>query len=93
MFSLDLWDLLYFFNFLMIFIFSTIFGLQCTVNFLLYSKVTQSHIYILFLTLSSIMFHHKWLDIVPSGFALFFNKPIIEDFLQVKFLVINILSI
>ena len=41
--------------------------------FLLYSKVTQSHthihahthtrthIYVLFLTLSSIMFHHKWL--------------------------------
>ena len=34
-------------------------------QFLLCSKVTQSYIYILFLTLSSIMFHHKWLDIVP----------------------------
>ena len=39
-------------------------------QFLLYSKVTQSYVYIyvytyiLFLTLSSIMFHHKWLDIV-----------------------------
>ena len=36
-------------------------------QFLLYSKVTQSyiyiHIYILFLTLSSVMFHHNWLDI------------------------------
>ena len=47
---------------------------------LLYSKVTQSHIYIytyiyihmtyiyiLFLTLSSIMFHHYWLDTVPCA--------------------------
>ena len=32
---------------------------------LLYSKVTQSYIH--FLTLSSIMFHHKWLDIVPCA--------------------------
>ena len=58
-----------FFSFflLMIFIFSIIVGLQCSVNFLLYSKVTQSHtyIYILFLTVSSIIFPHKWLDIVP----------------------------
>ena len=40
--------------FLMIFIFSIISGLQSSVNFLLYSRVTQSHmhIYILFLTLS-----------------------------------------
>ena len=29
---------------LIIFIFSIILGLQCSVNFLLYSKVTQSHI-------------------------------------------------
>ena len=52
-------------------------------KFLLYCKVTQSHththththtyiyiyiyIYILFLTLSSIMFHHKWLDRVPCA--------------------------
>ena len=28
---------------------------------------THTHIYILFLILSSIMFHHKWLDIVPSA--------------------------
>ena len=34
---------LYLFLFLMIFIFSTIAGLQCSVNFLLYSKVTWSH--------------------------------------------------
>ena len=41
-------------DFFMIFIVSVIAGLQCSVNFLLYSKVTQSHIhiYILFLTLS-----------------------------------------
>jgi len=53
----------------MIFIFSIIAGLQCSVNFLLYSKVTQSHvhIYILFLTLSSIMLYHQWLDIAPSA--------------------------
>ena len=40
---------------LMIFIFSITVGLQGSVNFLLYSKVTQAHIhiYILFLTLSS----------------------------------------
>ena len=50
----------------MIFIFSIIVGLQCSVNFLLYSKVTQSHTtHILFLILYS-MFHHEWLDIVPS---------------------------
>ena len=38
-------------------------------QFLLYSKVTLSYIYvhILFLTLSSIMFHHKWLDLVPCA--------------------------
>ena len=53
----------------MIFIFSVIPGLQCFVNFLLYSKVTQSHVHvhILFLMLSSIMLRHKWLDIVPRA--------------------------
>ena len=60
------------FNFFLFFkwflLFSIIAGLQCSVNFLLYSKMTQSHIhiYVLFLT-SSIMLHHKWLDIVPSA--------------------------
>ena len=45
----------------MIFIFSIIVGLLHSVNFILYSKVTQSHIhiYILFLTLSSIVLPHK----------------------------------
>ena len=53
----------------MIFIFSIIVGLQCSVNFLLYSKVTQSQIdvYIIFLTLSSLMPHRKWLDIVSCA--------------------------
>ena len=35
-----------FLNFLMIFIFSNIAGLQCSVNFIQYSKETQSHIHI-----------------------------------------------
>ena len=58
-------------------IFSFIAGLQSSVNFLLYSKVTESHthththththMYILFLTLSSMMLHYKWLDTVPSA--------------------------
>ena len=62
-----------YFYFLMIFIFSIIVGLLYSINFLLYSKVVQSytpphtHIYIVFLTLSSIMLHHKWLDIVSSA--------------------------
>ena len=57
------------FFWIMIFIFYIIVGLQYFVNFLLYSKVAQSHIhiYILSLTLSSKMLHHKWLDIVPSA--------------------------
>ena len=46
---LRLGDFFFFFLFIMIF-FAIIAGLQCSVNFLLYSKVTQSHIhvYILF---------------------------------------------
>ena len=53
----------------MIFIFSIIAGLQCSVSFLQYGKEIQSHIhvYIFFLTLSSIMLHHKWLDKFPSA--------------------------
>ena len=56
-----------FFSLIMIFIFSIIAGLQCSVNFLLYSKVTQSHIHEYILFSHIIMFHHKWLDIVPSA--------------------------
>ena len=38
-------------------------------QFLLYSKVTQLYIYIhsFFFALSSIMFHHKWLDKIPCA--------------------------
>ena len=45
--------------------FSIIVGLQYSVNFYFTAK-WQSHtyVYVLFLTLSSIMFHHKWLDVV-----------------------------
>ena len=61
---------------IMIFTFSIIPDLQCSVNFLLHSKVTQSHIhmYILFLTLSSIVLHHKRLDVVLSAKEFVFLK-------------------
>ena len=51
----------------MIFIFSIIAHLQCSVNFLLHSKVTQLHIHVYILFSHIIMLHHKWLDIVPSA--------------------------
>ena len=42
--------------------------LQCSINFCCRAKwPSYTCIYILFLTLSSIMFHHKWLDIVPCA--------------------------
>ena len=44
----------------MIFIFSIIADLQCSVNFLLHSKVTQSHIHVHILFSHIIMLHHKW---------------------------------
>ena len=47
------------FAFVMIFIFSIIPGLQCSVNFLLHSKVTQSHIHVYILFSHIIMLHHK----------------------------------
>ena len=43
----------------MIFIFSIIAGLQCSVNFLLYSKVTQSHIHVYILFSHIIVLHYK----------------------------------
>ena len=52
-----------FFFVIMIFIFSIIACLLCSVNFLLYSKVTQSHIHVYILFTHIIMLHHKWLDI------------------------------
>ena len=39
--------------------FSIIAGLQCSVNFLLYSKVTQLHIHVYILLSQIIMLHHK----------------------------------
>ena len=51
----------------MIFIFSIIASLQCSVNFLLYSKVTQLHMHVYLLFSHITMLHHKWLDIVPSA--------------------------
>ena len=51
----------------MIFIVFIIAGLQCFVNFLLYSMVTQLHIHVHILFSHIIMLHHKWPDIVPSA--------------------------
>ena len=52
-------------------------------QFLLYNKVTQLYIYIyiLYLTLSSIMFYHKWLDIAP--FAI--QQDLIAYLLQMQY--------
>ena len=47
--------------------FSMTAGLQCSVNFLLYSEVTQSHIDICILFSHIIMLRHKRLDAVPSA--------------------------
>ena len=58
-------SILIFFSFY--FIFSIIAGLQCSVNFLLHSKVTQSHIHVYIVFSHITMIHHKWLDIIPSA--------------------------
>ena len=55
------------FFFIMIFIFSITADLQCSVNFLLHSKVTESHIHVYILFSHIIMLHHKSPDIVPSA--------------------------
>ena len=48
--------------------FSIIVGLQCPLNFYCIAKwPSHTYVYILFLTLSSIMFHCKWLDRVPCA--------------------------
>ena len=56
-------------NFFLLWFFSRYSWFTVFCQFLWYSKETQLyiHIYIIFLTLSSIMFHHKWLDIVPCA--------------------------
>ena len=51
----------------MIFIFSIIADFQCSVNFLLHSKMTLSHIHIYTFFYHIIMLHCKWPDIVPSA--------------------------
>ena len=53
--------------FTVIFIFSIIADLQCSVNFLLYSKVTQLHVRAYILSSHIIMLHNKWLDRVSSA--------------------------
>ena len=49
------------------FIFSIIAGLQCSVNFLQNSKVTQSHMHVYIPFSHIIMLHPKGLDIVPRA--------------------------
>ena len=58
----------------MIFIFSIIVYLQCCINFYCTAKwpsfiyiYIYTYTYTLFLILSSTMFHHKWLEIVPCA--------------------------
>ena len=57
----------YFFFFYIMIFFPIIAGLQCAVNFLLYSMVTQSHIHVYILFSHINMLHHKWLHIVSSA--------------------------
>ena len=47
--------------------FSVVAGWQCSVNFLLHSKVTPSHIHVHILFSHIILLHRKWLDIVPRA--------------------------
>jgi len=59
-------QVIYLFIFKMIFMFSIIVDLQCSVNiYCIPQWPSHTYIYIRFLTLSSIMFHRKWVDIVP----------------------------
>ena len=52
--------------FIMIFIFSIIAGLQCSVNFLLYSKINQSHVCIH--SFSHIILHHAPSQLTRNSF-------------------------
>ena len=56
----------YFLLFTFIFIF-VIADLQYSINFCCTAKCPVIHVYILFLTLSSIKFHHKWLETFPCA--------------------------
>ena len=76
--SHKLFSELYFFNYsflIMIFIFFhySWFTVFCQLSTVQQSDPAHTHIYILFLTLSSTMLHHKWLDIVPPAIQYFFN--------------------
>ena len=51
----------------MIFLFSIIADLQCSVNFLLYSMVTQLQIHVYIVFSHIIVLHHKWSDILSSA--------------------------
>ena len=65
------WDFLFYFIFIIV-------DLQCSVNFFCCTaKWPVIHIYILFLTLSSILIDHKWLDIVPCAIQ---QDPIAHTF-------------
>ena len=59
---------LFYFVFIFLKIIFIIMDLQCSVNFCSTAQwPSYTYTYILFLTLSFIMFHHKWLDIVPCA--------------------------
>ena len=60
-------DFFQFFCFYLMIFFSVIAGLQCSVNFLLYSKVTQPHIHVYIPFSHIIRLPHKWLGIVLSA--------------------------
>ena len=49
----------YYYFLIVIFIFSIMADLQCSVHFLLHSEVTQSHIHVHILFSHMIMLHHK----------------------------------
>ena len=53
--------------FIVISIFYILADLQCSVHFLLHSKVTQSHIHVYIVFSHIIMLRHKWPDIVSSA--------------------------
>ena len=61
---------IYIYTFFLFLFFSITAGLQCSVNFLLYSRVTQSYVHRHILFSHIIMLHHKCLNIVPSRISL-----------------------
>ena len=57
-------------------------GLQCSVKFLLYSRVTQLHIHVYMLFCPLIMLHHEWLDIVPIAAQMELETLILSEVSQ-----------